>query len=77
MNKYIINEDDLQALLLAYFRNEAIIHGRTNRDDIFDDFETYLNDEDILIEKFEDYDKGFDVLVNREISTFKKYEGEN
>ena len=36
MNKYIINEDDLRALLLAYFRNEAILYGRTNRDDIFE-----------------------------------------
>ena len=75
MNKYIINEDDLRALLLAYFRNEAILYGRTNRDDIFDDFETYLNDEDILVEKFEDYDEGFNVLIDREISTFKKIRG--
>ena len=32
--KYVIDEEELHDLLLAYFRNEAIIKGRTNRDTI-------------------------------------------
>lgn len=68
--KYIIEEDDLQALLLAYFRNEAIINGRTNRDTIFDDFENYLNHKNISLEG-RTFDEAFDMLVNEEIKNFR------
>lgn len=68
--KYIIEEDDLQALLLAYFRNEAIINGRTNRDTIFDDFENYLNCKNIPLEGYT-FDEAFDMLVNEEMKNFK------
>ena len=68
--KYIIEEDDLQALLLAYFRNEAIINGRTDRDTFFDDFENYLNHKNITLEGYT-FDEAFDMLVNEEMKNFK------
>ena len=70
--KYIIDEEELHDLLLAYFRNEAIINGRTDKDTIFDDFENYLNHKNISLEGHT-FDEAFDALINEEIKNFKVF----
>lgn len=66
--KYIIDEDDLRILLRAYYQNEAIDLGKTNKDDIYDDFIDYLDN--MLDVPYKNFDEGFDILVNEEIKNY-------
>ena len=66
--KYIIDEDDLRILLRAYYQNEAIDLGKTNKDDIYDDFIDYLDN--TLDAPYKNFDEGFDILANEEIKNY-------